>query len=909
MTQQAERRSVQTPPSFDDVPRSSLVVQLATVADDLEPWGRNQRWRDIQLRSFWRTEPVLASAIYNVVIRNSAFSWRLEGPPRTVKATQAMLHRADQGNGWLSFAIKLGVDIYTQDNGAFIELIRATSSKNSPVIGIGNLDSGRCRRTGRRDKPVIYQDRQGALHWMEAHQVISVAEFPSPIETMYGSQMCAVSRILRAAQLLRDVSVFRREKVAGRNPHAIHLVSGIQRSEIEDAIEGHTDQQDNAGFARYMKPVILATLDPTATVDVKTLEIATLPDNFDEDVLMRWYINQLAIGFGADYQDFAPLPGRGLGSSTQALVLHEKARGKGPALFMKTMEHLFNFHGVIPGNVTFRYDEQDLAEEMEKAEIEERRAKTRQVYVDSGVLDTAAVRQDMLDKEELSQEEFDRLQAAEDSTGDVTAIDAEPVDTPHPETGVISTATAEKQEATEAVSDFDEAERRVFEDKVEGDMAAALAAFFRKLSKQLLKSDVKAVGRKDTPSQIIGDPELWQDFRVNMVDAMAPNTRDIATAAAQFNADLGLAVDMDLINQQVLDFSRVYTNQWYQKLEETTRVTLNKAVASWQETGLGKRGLPDLVKSLEPTFGRTRAKRIATTEVTRIFDEGNKLAHIDAGIETEEWQTARDAHVCPICGPLDGKRFPTEGGPRPVTDTHIGCRCARLPVVDDEALTTAEGLPGRAEPIVPTRVKPPKPVRVREPFFPEPLPPPASGARIIELGEGMPNIAVVGEVSPDKVKWLQKAINDIPPHSRVGIRRVDIIKGRGRLRTLGKNQFQVGGEMHPHSGLMEIWEESWNSQRGISQVLGHEAGHAGYKNKITRGLKTRWEAATKREGGITDYARKHLRGRSITGPEENFAEMHAAFTISDAAELDGLEGSYPRTFKLFKNMWDVLGGG
>ncbi len=105
---------------------------------------------------------------------------------------------------------------------------------------------------------------------------------------------------------------------------------------------------------------------------------------------------------------------------------------------------------------------------------------------------------------------------------------------------------------------------------------------------------------------------------------------------------------------------------------------------AWQDGGLGDAGLPDLVRSIEPMFGPARAQRIAVTEVTRIFDEGNKLAHKAAGIETEEWQTARDDLVdTAICQPLDGQRFPIDSGPRPVTDTHIGCRCARLPVAVD----------------------------------------------------------------------------------------------------------------------------------------------------------------------------------------------------------------------------------
>ncbi len=46
------------------------------------------------------------------------------------------------------------------------------------------------------------------------------------------------------------------------------------------------------------------------------------------------------------------------------------------------------------------------------------------------------------------------------------------------------------------------------------------------------------------------------------------------------------------------------------------------------------------------------------------------------------WITERDNRVCPICEPLDAKTWDIDQGsiPRPVQDTHIGCRCRLLPL-------------------------------------------------------------------------------------------------------------------------------------------------------------------------------------------------------------------------------------
>ena len=146
----------------------TFAFRVNSFADTIIPWGTNVRGRDIQLRNFWRSEDMLAGAVYSVCTRNAAFEWEIEGPPKTVAATTNMLHNAIAGPsyGWTQFILALSLNLYTQDNGAFIELIRRENRPDSPVVGIANLDSGRCLRTGNPDIPVIYTDLKGKHHKM-----------------------------------------------------------------------------------------------------------------------------------------------------------------------------------------------------------------------------------------------------------------------------------------------------------------------------------------------------------------------------------------------------------------------------------------------------------------------------------------------------------------------------------------------------------------------------------------------------------------------------------------------------------------------------------------------------------------------------------------------------------------------
>ncbi len=80
--------------------------------------------------------------------------------------------------------------------------------------------------------------------------------------------------------------------------------------------------------------------------------------------------------------------------------MHLKTRGKGPALIMGIIEDTIN-GGLIPANVHFRFLEQDLRSESEKANARFTRAKDRAMRLKSGELDAKAARQLAIDDGDL----------------------------------------------------------------------------------------------------------------------------------------------------------------------------------------------------------------------------------------------------------------------------------------------------------------------------------------------------------------------------------------------------------------------------------------------------------------------------------------------------------------------------
>jgi SPP1 gp7 family putative phage head morphogenesis protein len=79
-----------------------------------------------------------------------------------------------------------------------------------------------------------------------------------------------------------------------------------------------------------------------------------------------------------------------------------------------------------------------------------------------------------------------------------------------------------------------------------------------------------------------------------------------------------------------------------------------------------------------------RMEMIARTEVLRAHNMGRLKFHQKAGIEKLEWMTMDDERTCPVCGPLDGKKYSIEKFPQ--QPVHSFCRCTNLPIVEPKRL-------------------------------------------------------------------------------------------------------------------------------------------------------------------------------------------------------------------------------
>ena len=161
----------------------------------------------------------------------------------------------------------------------------------------------------------------------------------------------------------------------------------------------------------------------------------------------------------------------------------------------------------------------------------------------------------------------------------------------------------------------------------------------------------------------------------------------VVATIGQFD-NIGLAFDWTMAHAEAAEWASRFASDLIPKIDAVTARRVNSAVSEWISNGEPLSKLRDELMNLPGApFGAQRAERIAATETTRAFAEGSRVADKESGVvEIVEWLTQNDELVCPICGPMHGKRGTLEQGVVGPDYTgfppaHVNCRCDYRAVV------------------------------------------------------------------------------------------------------------------------------------------------------------------------------------------------------------------------------------
>lgn len=346
----------------------SILRLLVQTDDEIPEWGTPQR--DDFLRTFWKLpgNDLLAGAISTMQKKIKAMSWTVSGPPRLAAKYQDLLSNAEMGGGWGVFVGKVVEDYLTQDRGAFIEIIHETENPASPIVGVAQLDAGKCWPTGDPEKPVIYTDAKGKTHKLDARQVIQFSDMSSPQEGHPGLGFCAISRVLRSASVIRAFGQYKDEKLSSRPVPGLMIAKGITMKQLREALE-EADKEEVAKHGRllYRNIPIVASMSADVEAGLEMVEFRSIPDGFNAAEEITFFIYTLALAFGVDAREFWPATSTGA-TKADALVQAQKARGKGPGDLISSIERAINWK-VLPPRCEFKFDFQDDEEDQVRAEI------------------------------------------------------------------------------------------------------------------------------------------------------------------------------------------------------------------------------------------------------------------------------------------------------------------------------------------------------------------------------------------------------------------------------------------------------------------------------------------------------------------------------------------------------------
>jgi hypothetical protein len=371
----------------------NFLFPIGQYADTVPAWSYYPTQRDTFLRAFYKTEPKLAGAVYSMTAFGKSLDLQIDGLPRAKKYSQTLVQDCENGQGQRALVGKSLTDFFTQDNGMFWELIGAGKA-DRPLRGallppyVMHLDSALCWRTFDEEFPVVYRNPiDGTYHKLHYTRVLYRANQEQPDELARGIGFCPVSRVLKEAQYARDILTYRHEKVSGRFTRAIGYGVGLNAKTLVDTLQAADESADAQGFAIY-KGIPFVTRTQGA-MELKLLDLASLPDGFNLETETSLYMSILALAFGVDAREFWPATASGA-TKADATIQDMKTQGKGKGDVIETLESMWR--QVFPETVEAQYDYTDDEQDLQKANIWKIHAETYDAIKASGNIDAEEAR-------------------------------------------------------------------------------------------------------------------------------------------------------------------------------------------------------------------------------------------------------------------------------------------------------------------------------------------------------------------------------------------------------------------------------------------------------------------------------------------------------------------------------------
>jgi len=219
-------------------------------------------------------------------------------------------------------------------------------------------------------------------------------------------------------------------------------------------------------------------------------------------------------------------------------------------------------------------------------------------------------------------------------------------------------------------------------EKAEDRLSAILRRMFRK-QKAKVQQQLEIYHPDRKALSTLEDIELTdEEALAELIAEIVADTRD---GVRLFGENSTITLDYTLTNIEAAEWARKYSYELVKNIDKLTVEALQQALTAFVETpGMTIGQVMDLLP-----FDEERALRVATTEITRTYAQGQQMAgdqlkeeYPDVKVK-KRWFTNNDDRVCDLCGPLNDveveidedfyepeDKYQDGNPPR-----HVGCRC------------------------------------------------------------------------------------------------------------------------------------------------------------------------------------------------------------------------------------------
>lgn len=167
----------------------------------------------------------------------------------------------------------------------------------------------------------------------------------------------------------------------------------------------------------------------------------------------------------------------------------------------------------------------------------------------------------------------------------------------------------------------------------------------------------------------------------NVAQAVAGFYEKVAVAVALETMEQIPAVDWDLVNAEALAMAQANAMSFAKEMSLTSQAQAAKIIENWVETG---GTMPELMERIGKVWTGPRPDVAAVTEITKLYSKAQQVAWKESGVVKEwEWATVGDELTCPICRPLNGKRYPIDDEVH-LPPAHPRCRCDISPIIEGD---------------------------------------------------------------------------------------------------------------------------------------------------------------------------------------------------------------------------------